>query len=107
MKQRIFNRGKGWYISASNYKDKDDRAYMNVRFAVCTEPEYRPAADNPFVFKDIDIKDQKYECKDGKMYLTVFHYELAMPKGELTELDKQGDKYATSVEIKPEELPFY
>ena len=107
MKQRIFNRGKGWYISASNYKNKDDRAYMNVRFAVCTEPTYIHVGDNPFIFKDIDIQDQKYECKDGKMYLTVFHYKLIEDNGEMTELEKQGDKYATSVEIKPEELPFY
>ena len=107
MKQRIFNKGKGWYISASNYKNKDDRAYMNVRFAVCSEPQYNPVGDNPFIFKDIDIEDQKYEAKDGKMYLTVFHYTLIDPKGDLTELDRQGKEYATSVEIKPEELPFY
>ena len=107
MKQRIFNKGKGWYISASNYKNKDDKAYMNVRFAVCSEPEYRPSGDNPFIFRDIDIEDQKYEAYEGKMYLTVFHYKLIEPKGELTELDRQGKEYATAVEIKPEELPFY
>ena len=29
MKQRIFNKGKGWYISASNYKDKEDKIVIS------------------------------------------------------------------------------
>ena len=122
MKQRIFNKGRGWYISASNYKDKDDKAYMNVHFAVCTEPTYRPAGDNPFTFIDIDIIEQKYEAYQGKMTLTVFKYEIVKPTSKLTEVDQQNEEFAESiqctvyadnfggsqdVDLSPDDLPFY
>lgn len=108
MKQRIFNRGKGWYISASNYKDKKDKAYMTVRFAVCAEPQYTPTNDSDFTFVDIDILEQKYESFHNKMFLTVFKYELIKPTNEIPEMDKQGKEYATQqVEIDSSELPFY
>ena len=122
MKQRIFSKGKGWYISASNYKDKDDKAYMNVHFAKCEEPHYEPTADSEFIFTDIDIQEQKYGAYKGKMTLTVFKYEPIQSKGALTEIDKQNgewaeqlkgtpyaDKFGGSqdVDIKPGDLPFY
>ena len=116
MKQRIFNKGRGWYISASNYKNKEDKAYMNVHFAVCSEPIYRPAGDNPFTFIDINIVEQKYEAYQGKIGLTVFKYEIIKPTQEgMTEMDRQEEKYAVNqeepadfnVDIAPEDLPFY
>lgn len=108
MKQRIFNQGKGWYISASNYKDKNDRAYMNIHFAVCAEPEYKPTNDSTFTFVDIDIQEQKYTSYKGKIGLTIFKYELILPEGEFPEMDKQGKEYATQqIEIDADSLPFY
>lgn len=108
MKQRIFNGGNGWYISASNYKDKTDKAYMNVHFAVCEEPEYKPTDGNPFTFIDIDILEQKYSAYKGKMGLTVFKYELIKPTNEIPEMDKQGKDYATQqIDLSPDDLPFY
>ena len=29
MKVRIFNRGRGWYVSGSNYQDSEDKAFEN------------------------------------------------------------------------------
>ncbi len=108
MKQRIFNGGNGWYISASNYKDKTDKAYMNVHFAVCDEPEYKPTDGNPFTFIDIDILEQKYSSYKGKIGLTVFKYELIKPTNEIPEMDKQGKEYATQqIDIDVDSLPFY
>jgi len=121
MKQRIFNKGRGWYISASNYKNKEDKAYMNVHFAVCPEPSYTPAGDNPFVFIDIDIQEQKYEAYQGKINLTIFKYEKIKSDSGLTEVEKQNNEYAESIqnteyanrfgtqnlEIEEEDLPFY
>lgn len=123
MKQRIFNKGKGWYISASNYRDKDDKAYMNVHFAVCAEPAYKATPDSEFVFIDIDIKEQKYTSYKGKIGLTVFKYDFIQEKGNgLTEVDRQNNDFAESIqgtayeknfgaspslEIAPDDLPFY
>ena len=123
MKQRIFNKGKGWYISASNYKNKEDKAYMNVHFAVCSEPTYRPAGGNPFTFIDIDIEEQKYEAYQGKIGLTIFKYQIIQPtSSELTEIVRQDQGFAESiqgtayadkfggsqdVDLSPDDLPFY
>lgn len=116
MKQRIFNKGKGWYISASNYKDKEDKAFMNVHFAKCEEPIYKKAGDNDFVFVDIDIQEMKYGAYKGKINLTVFKYELIHNDSKYTEMDKfaeemkpYSDKFGAtqSIEIDESELPFY
>ena len=122
MKQRIFNRGRGWYISASNYKDSEDKAYMNVGFTRGTEPIYTPAADNPFVFIDIDIEEQKYTAYKGAINLFVFKYSIIPPEGQLPEVEKQNNDFAQSVkgtayekkfggnvdvDISPDDLPFY
>lgn len=118
MKQRIFNKGKGWYISASNYKDKEDKAFMNVHFAKCEEPVYKKAGDNEFVFTDIDILEQKYGAYKGKINLTVFKYELIHNDSKYTEMDNyaesiKGTGYeknfgaTQSIEIDESELPFY
>lgn len=110
MKQRIFNKGKGWYISASNYKDKEDKAYMNVHFAKCEEPTYQKAGDNEFTFADIDIIEQKYGAYKGKITLTVFKWEYTERKDNgLTEVEEQNGKYAEShnLDLSPDDLPFY
>lgn len=119
MKQRIFNQGKGWYISASNYRDRDDKAYMNIFFPN-TEPVYTPAGDNPFTFIDIDIQEQKYSSYKGKIGLTVFKYEIIREDG-LTEVDNQeyaesmstaytkrfGGSVDSNMDLSPDDLPFY
>lgn len=107
MKQRIFSKGKGWYISASNYKNRDDKAYMNVHFTKdCGEPPYRPTADSDFVFTDIDILEQAYGAFNGKMTLTVFKYNPIENDGKLTEVDRQ-ENAVQSVSLSPDDLPFY
>ena len=120
MKQRIFNRGKGWYISASNYKDPDDKAYLNIFFPGNTDPAYRPTGDQGFVFIDIDIQEQKYTSYKGKIGLTVFKYEIIPNEGKLDEVDAQNNDFAQQVrgteyeknfgavgKVEPEDLPFY
>lgn len=120
MKQRIFNKGKGWYISASNYHDKDDKAYMSVYFPNGTEPQYKPVGDNEFTFIDIDILEQKYTSYKGKIGLTVFKYEHIKSDSKLTEVDKQNEEFAQAVkgteyeknfgakvDLSPDDLPFF
>lgn len=108
MKQKIFNSGKGWYISASNYKDKNDKAYLNIYFPKGTEPDY---VDNGrgFSVQDIDIIEAKFTSYQGKIGLTVFKYEL------LTNIDLTQDNsmfggsrsdLADNI-INPEDLPWY
>lgn len=96
MKQRIFNGGNGWYISATNYKDKTDKAYMNVHFAVCEAPVYDPPKENPFTWVDIDIKEMKYTSWKQKIGLTIFKYDLI-----------EEEKLEKDVVIEESELPFY
>ena len=122
MKQRIFNRGRGWYISASNYRNADDKAYMNVGFLKGQEPKYDPPVGNDFVFIDIDIEEQKYTSYNKQIQLFVFKYTIIQPEGELTEVEKDNQEFAESikgtayekkfggnvdVDISPDDLPFY
>lgn len=121
MKQRIFNRGRGWYVSASNYKNQEDKAYMNVFFPNGTEPHYQPVGEQGFTFIDIDIKEQKYTAYQGKIGLTVFKYEI-IPAAQngLNEVERQNNEFAqqlagteyenkfgSSVSVQPDDLPFY
>lgn len=88
MKVKIFNQGKGWYVSCTNYKDANDKAYMNLHFASskCAKPSY---VDNGrgFSVQDIDIQEAKFTSYKGKVGMTIFKYEL------LTNVDmlKQDD----------------
>ncbi len=124
MKQRIFNRGMGWYISASNYKDREDKAYMNVHFALCEEPHYEALPHSDFVFIDIDIHEQKYGSYHNKMTLTVFKYDLIESTGEKDRVEKQNKEYSEAIQdtaytqkfggskdysevVSPDDLPFY
>ena len=115
MKQKIFSKGKGWYISANNYKDKEDKCYINLYFPKGTEPMY---IDNGrgFSVKDIDIQEMKYGAYKGKINLTVFKYELIHNDSKYTEMDKfaeemkpYADKFGAtqSIEIDESELPFF
>lgn len=122
MKVRIFNRGRGWYVSGSNYKDTEDKAYMNVGFTRGTEPPYVPAADNPFIFRDIDIEEAKFNSYQKQIGMFVFKYKLIPAEGELTEVERENKEFAEAikdtpyaknfggsqnVDISPDDLPFY
>ncbi len=74
MKIKIFNKGKGWYVSASNYKDSNDKAYMGLFFPY-GEPTYQENEKGYSVI-DIDIQEAKFTSYKGKIGLTVFKYEL-------------------------------
>lgn len=112
MKHRIFNRGKGWYISATNYKDEKDKAYLNLYFPNHTEPKY---ADNGrgFSSKMIDIEEAKFSSYQGKVEMTIFKYsEVEEPirevKSDQVALnDGKSDMFGRSPVIDTEELPFY
>ena len=77
MKVRIFNRGKGWYISCVNWKDKEDKAYINVHFAHKDDPIPNNVnmQNSGYDFTDIDVLEAKFECYEKKPSMTVFKYE--------------------------------
>ena len=112
MKQKIFNRGKGWYISATNYKDQNDKAYLNLFFPKNTEPFYQDNGRG-FSVKDIDIDQAKFTSYQGKLGMTVFAYtEISTDEFEpneeaIQEIRKQQTNDGVSFNVEPEDLPFY
>lgn len=112
MKQKIFNRGKGWYISATNYKDQNDKAYLNLFFPKNTEPLYQDNGRG-FSVKDIDIDQAKFTSYQGKLGMTIFAYteistEEFEPDDEATlTIRKQQINDGVSFTVEPEDLPFY
>lgn len=113
MKTRIFNKGNGWYVSAKNYKDDTDKAYMNIHFTrECGEPEV-DMNDKGYSVKDINILEGKFNSYKGVIGLTVFNYEL------LTDIDLEEKQYQTPLNdgqsdmfgrkniIEENDLPFY
>lgn len=108
MKQTIFSKGKGWYISCSNYKDENDKAYLNLYFPKNSEPPY---ADNGrgYSVKQIDILEAKFTSYQGKVGLTVFKYTEIKdePKKEQEQKDDTKEMFGSSTVIEQDELPFY
>lgn len=112
MKMKIFNRGKGWYVPCSNYKDENDKAYLNIFFPKNTSPEY---IDNGrgFSTKDIDIQEAKFTSYQGKVGMTIFKYELLTEIPEETyqrqiELnDGEKNMFGAENYIEQDDLPFY
>ena len=115
MKIRMFNKGTGWYISASNYKDREDKAYANVHFSKnhCQEPKY---IDNGrgFSVQDIDVKEGIFTSYKGKIGITIFKYDLLTN----ISMNEQNEPYTSnfggdradsyqSLDIEPNDLPFY
>ena len=88
MKQKIFSKGNGWYISATNYKDEKDKAYTNLFFPKNSDP-----ADGT---KEIDAIEWRLTCYKGKVGMTIFKYEPCAEGG----LEKD-------VKIEPNDLPFF
>lgn len=103
MKQRIFNRGMGWYIVATNYKDQTDKAYCNLYFPKGTEP-IALIGEQGYAVEDIDILEWKLNCYKQKIGLTVFKFDLINRQEEAIDNVEARSEYRTS-EMK--ELPFY
>lgn len=112
MKTRIFSKGQGWYISATNYKDKEDKAYINLFFPQNTEPPYQDNGRG-YSVKTIEILEGKFTSYKQKAGLTIFKYrEVEEPKEEhyeqtsLTGTNRGVDGFRLD-EIKEDNLPFY
>lgn len=106
MKQTIFSKGKGWYISATNYKDQNDKAYINLYFPKNTEPMYQDNGRG-FSVKTIDIEEAKFTSYQGKPGMTIFKFsevEKEPVQAITREQTNNGGGYA---EIKSDDLPFY
>ena len=114
MKQTIFSKGKGWYISASNYKDQNDKAYVNLFFPKNTEPFYEDNGRG-FSVKTIDIQEAKFTSYQGKAGMTIFKYEECEartdkePIKDAVETISRGQDIggATFDPVSPDDLPFY
>lgn len=83
------NKGQyGWYTTAKNRNDKEDKAYVNLFFPKNTGP-----ADGT---KEIDAIEWRLTCYKGKVGMTIFKYEPCAEGG----LEKD-------VKIEPNDLPFF
>lgn len=83
------NKGQyGWYTTAKNRNDKEDKAYVNLFFPKNTDP-----ADGT---KEIDAIEWRLTCYKGKVGMTIFKYEPCAEGG----LEKD-------VKIEPNDLPFF
>ena len=84
------NKGQyGWYTTAKNRNDKEDKAYVNLFFPKNTRP-----ADGT---EEIDAIEWRLTCYKGKVGMTIFKYSMI----------DDTEEYSPKVEIEPEELPFY
>ena len=106
MKQKIFSKGKGWYISATNYKDQNDKCYISLFFPKNSEPPY---IDNGrgFSSKDIDITEAKFTSYQGKAGLTIFKFEELKDEPKNSNMGGDRADSGKSLDIQPEDLPFY
>lgn len=75
MKQRIINKGKGWYIIGSNYKDSKDMAFLDLFFPKNSEPIAIPN-DKGYASLLIDIEEAKFTSYKGKIGMTIFKYSM-------------------------------
>lgn len=83
------NKGQyGWYTTAKNRNDKEDKAYVNLFFPKNTSP-----ADGT---EEIDAIEWRLTCYKGKVGMTIFKYEPCAEGG----LEKD-------VKIEPNDLPFF
>ena len=83
------NKGKyGWYTTAKNRNDKEDKAYVNLFFPKNSDP-----ADGT---EEIDAIEWRLTCYKGKVGMTIFKYEQCAEGG----LEKD-------VKIEPNDLPFF
>ena len=89
------NKGKyGWYTTARNRNDKEDKYYVNLFFPKNPEP-----ADGT---EAIDPVEWTLTCYKGKVGMTVFKYNPVRK-----EKDDTGKFGNPNVTIESSELPFY
>lgn len=91
------SKGKyGWYTIAKNYKDKEDKKYVNLFFPKNTDP-----AENVECIKPIEWA---LDCYKGNVGMTIFKYECIDENN-----DMGGDRAAIGkdVGIEPNDLPFF
>ena len=108
MKLRIRNKGKGWYILATNYKDKEDYTFVNVYFTQqCGEPEFVPNQDGVCII-DILAKEGWHTSYKKKAGITIKDYEL-LSNIDLNEhpTDDTGMFGNPNNVIESDDLPFY
>lgn len=86
MKLYINKGNYGWYTTARNHKDKEDKAYVNLFFPKDTEPSQDTNC--------IDPLEWSLSCYKGKVGLTIFKYKLI-------------EESKKDVQIEPDALPFY
>lgn len=83
------NKGQyGWYTTAKNRNDKEDKAYVNLFFPKNTGP-----ADGT---EEIDAIEWRLTCYKGKVGMTIFKYEPCAEGG-----------HEKDVKIEPNDLPFF
>lgn len=104
MKQTIFSKGKGWYISATNYKNQEDKAYINLFFVKNTEPPYHDNGQG-FSVKKIDIEEAKFTSYRGKVGLTIFKFEEIVEDN--SKMGGNRSDVGQSVDIDTDDLPFF
>ena len=105
MKVKIFSKGNGWYISATNYKDEKDKAYVDLYFPTgkdyTGEPEYIEN-DRGYSALDIDIQEARFTSYHKKVGMTIFKYDLLTDKPM-----EQSHRNGIDIKFEEDELPFY
>lgn len=90
------NKGKyGWYTTARNRNDKEDKCYVNLFFPKNSDP-----ADGT---EQIKPTEWTLTCYKGKVGMTIFKYEVE-------DNSKMGGDHADigkDVGIEPNDLPFF
>ena len=87
------NKGQyGWYTTAKNRNDKEDKAYVNLFFPKNTDP-----ADGT---EEIDAIEWRLTCYKGKVGMTIFKYNV-------NNKDETGKFGNPNVTIDSDSLPFY
>lgn len=104
MKTRLFNKGKGWYVSATNYKDKEDKAYMSVYFTKdCEEPTPTFNASG-YAMIDIDVLESFYVSYNKKIAWKIQKYIEV--KNEAQSEQKQPHN-SNKINLTSDDLPWY
>ena len=97
MKLKMYNNGKGWYVPCHNYRDENDKAYLNIYFAKCEEPQGTEA--------EIIVDEARHGCYKGKIQLSIFKYHTK--KNDDNSMFGGNRADAGNNIIKPDDLPFY
>ena len=88
------NKGQyGWYTTAKNRNDKEDKAYVNLFFPKNSDP-----ADGT---KEIDVQEWQLSCYKGKVGMTIFKYQIGAYASEVEGVPEKD------VKIEPNDLPFF